>query len=101
MVSASVGLIKSGLKNIINKIWFGLYTRKSLEEPRKSKSSSGYEHVFMGELKYNKVGGFHNWLSFYDEEREFKLNYKGYMKILDLGFKVSLFVKKTFVKVKY
>lgn len=43
----------------------------------------------MGEVKNNKVSGFHNWLSFLKEEGEGDLDYKGYLKKLDLGNKVQ------------
>ena len=43
----------------------------------------------MGEVKNNKVAGFHNWLSFLKEEGEGDLDYKGYIKKLDLQNKVS------------
>lgn len=42
----------------------------------------------MGEVKNNKVSGFHNWLSFLKEEGEGDLDYKGYLKKLDFGNKV-------------
>ncbi|XP_074081784.1 uridylate-specific endoribonuclease isoform X2 [Macrotis lagotis] len=57
----------SDLKNM----WFGLYTRGDDEG-----DSSGFEHVFSGEVKKRKeVSGFHNWIRFYLQEKEGLVNY--------------------------
>ena len=37
------------------------------------KGSSGFEHVFLGEKKNDKVQGFHNWLYFYYMEEKNKV----------------------------
>ena len=42
-------------------IWFTLYRRGRSSVL----DSSGFEHVFVGEIKNNRVIGFHNWLQFY------------------------------------
>jgi poly(U)-specific endoribonuclease len=57
-------------------IWFGLYKRSRGGRP----DSSGFEHVFVGEIKNDKVSGFHNWVYFYLEELKGNVNYKGYIK---------------------
>ena len=67
-------------------IWFTPYSRS-----RRVVGSSGFEHVFVGELKGGKVSGFHNWVSFYKEEQEGDLDYFGHMKIIRLGTKVGSF----------
>ncbi|KAJ8322047.1 hypothetical protein KUTeg_000518, partial [Tegillarca granosa] len=40
--------------------------------------SSGFEHVLVGEQK-STVSGFHNWIQFYIEEKNNRLNYYGYI----------------------
>nr|XP_058165245.1 uridylate-specific endoribonuclease [Dasypus novemcinctus] len=56
----------SDLKNM----WFGLYSRGGEE-----RDSSGFEHVFSGEVKKGKVTGFHNWIRFYLQEKEGLVDY--------------------------
>merc|ERR1712032_1108335 len=57
----------------IFKIWFTL-----LGKGRGPKSSSGFEHVFVGESDGDKLEGLHNWIQFFREESKGNLNYKGY-----------------------
>lgn len=47
--------------------------------------SSGFEHVFLAEIKNGHVSGLHNWIYFNEEEKKNFANYLGYMKKLDLG----------------
>ncbi|XP_054373703.1 uridylate-specific endoribonuclease [Molothrus ater] len=54
----------------LNQMWFGLYSRGDGE-----RDSSGFEHVFSGEVKKGKVSGFHNWIRFYLLEKQGLLNY--------------------------
>ncbi|CAJ1051088.1 poly(U)-specific endoribonuclease-A [Xyrichtys novacula] len=51
-------------------MWFGLYSRNNNKF-----DSSGFEHIFAGEVKGGKVSGFHNWIQFYLLEKTGKLNY--------------------------
>ncbi|NXU96496.1 ENDOU endoribonuclease, partial [Cettia cetti] len=54
----------------LQQMWFGLYSRGDGQ-----RDSSGFEHVFSGEVKKGKVSGFHNWIRFYLLERQGALNY--------------------------
>ncbi|XP_045137645.1 poly(U)-specific endoribonuclease homolog isoform X2 [Portunus trituberculatus] len=84
-------LLQGRLRDILKLIWFTPYTRGG-----QHLASSGFEHVFVGEVKNRKVSGFHNWLSFLKEEGEGDLDYKGYIKKLDLGNKGEI-IKMRFV----
>lgn len=63
-------------------LWFGPYGRR---QKSPIKDSSGFEHVFMGEINGRKhnIGGFHNWLHLHNEEENKSLNYLGYLKHSD------------------
>jgi len=63
-------------KKLLKKIWFDLYFR----ERGGGRDSSGFEHVFVGEIKEEKVSGFHSWIQYYIEEKKGNVNYKGYIK---------------------
>uniref|UniRef100_A0A8C5L3T3 Uridylate-specific endoribonuclease n=1 Tax=Jaculus jaculus TaxID=51337 RepID=A0A8C5L3T3_JACJA len=54
----------------LKNMWFGLYSRGNGE-----RDSSGFEHVFSGEVKKGKVAGFHNWIRFYLQEKEGLVDY--------------------------
>jgi len=62
--------------DLLHNIWFDLYFRQHGGRP----DSSGFEHVFVGEIKNGEVSGFHNWIMLYLEEMKGNLNYKGYIK---------------------
>ncbi|XP_060530388.1 endoribonuclease CG2145-like isoform X2 [Cylas formicarius] len=72
-------------KDLLRLIWFNMYSRGGGRI-----GSSGFEHVFLAELKNNMVSGLHNWLYFSEEEKENRANYLGYMKKIDLGNKGSI-----------
>ncbi|XP_049636900.1 uridylate-specific endoribonuclease-like [Suncus etruscus] len=54
----------------LKNMWFGLYSRD-----KGDRDSSGFEHVFSGEIKHGKVTGFHNWIRFYFQEKEGLVDY--------------------------
>uniref|UniRef100_A0AC35UHW8 Endoribonuclease n=1 Tax=Rhabditophanes sp. KR3021 TaxID=114890 RepID=A0AC35UHW8_9BILA len=61
----------------MRQLWFGTYSRARGVQ----NSSSGFEHVFIGEIK-NEVIGMHNWLRFYILEKNStmdKFDYKGFL----------------------
>jgi poly(U)-specific endoribonuclease len=57
-------------------IWFELYGRSRGGR----KDSSGFEHVFVGEIKDDQVSGFHNWIHMVMEEQAGRFDYRGYIK---------------------
>ena len=63
-------------QRLLHSIWFDLYKR----ERGGRLDSSGFEHVFVGEVKNGDVSGFHNWIQFYLEEQKGALDYRGYIK---------------------
>lgn len=63
-------------KGILKEIWFHPYSRGE-----GINSSSGFEHVFIGERKPRKgVIGLHNWIFFSLGELSNKINYFGFSK---------------------
>ncbi|XP_042894063.1 poly(U)-specific endoribonuclease homolog isoform X2 [Penaeus japonicus] len=84
-------IITGSLRTTLKDIWFTQYKRGGRQI-----GSSGFEHVFVGELKGGKVSGLHNWQNFKKEEEEGDLDYKGYIRILDLNGKGKI-IKLRFV----
>ncbi|CAG4978465.1 unnamed protein product [Parnassius apollo] len=69
-------------RDFLKQLWFGLYSRG------KGKiSSSGFEHVFVSELKNSEVSGLHNWIYFSKEETANRVNYLGYLKYVQINDK--------------
>ncbi|XP_065363286.1 endoribonuclease CG2145 [Calliphora vicina] len=69
-------------RDLVKELWFTQYSRGSGKI-----GSSGFEHVFVNEVKNGTIIGLHNWVYFYDEEKAGHLDYKGYLNQLDLGTK--------------
>ena len=79
---------ENDFKHFLSEVWFETYSRgnrwanlNSISTKTKKndqsttfriKGSSGFEHVFLGEKKLNKVQGFHSWLyfSFMEEKKK-------------------------------
>lgn len=76
-------------KDVLRKLWFNLFSRGQGKI-----GSTGFEHVFMAELKPGtpnpEVLGLHNWVYFSIEESKRKVDYLGYLKKVDLGNKGSI-----------
>lgn len=71
--------------NLLQKIWFDMYPRI-----RGGKiGSSGFEHVFLNELKRGRPIGLHNWIYYYYKENlsgsVHDVDYNGYMNNLYIG----------------
>ena len=67
---------REGFTKLLHDIWFKAYGRSRGGR----EDSSGFEHVFVGEVKNDKVSGFHNWIQLYIEEKKGALDYRGYIK---------------------
>ncbi|CAG0900463.1 unnamed protein product [Cyprideis torosa] len=72
---------KAAFKTQLKDLWFKMYPRT----PRsRALGSSGFEHVFLGEVKNGEVSGFHNWLYFLFQEKAGVIDYMGYSKQIHL-----------------
>lgn len=70
----------------LKSIWFDLYTNYFGEVS--VKGASGFEHVFVGEGKYDYddlpdrisggISGYHSWIKFYLDEKQQRVNYLGH-----------------------
>ncbi|RZC32232.1 XendoU domain containing protein [Asbolus verrucosus] len=85
MQKGRIGRDPQEFREILREIWFNMYARGG-----RKIGSSGFEHVFLAELKNNQVSGLHNWLYFNEEEKNNRANYLGYMKKIDLGNKGAI-----------
>lgn len=72
-------------KDQLYDLWFKLYRRT---RGARVLDSSGFEHVFVGEVKRGsrEIIGFHNWIQFYLQEKAGNVDYQGYI----LGKRVSV-----------
>lgn len=66
---------------LIKRLWFDFYPRNK----NTTKTSSGFEHVFLSEIKRGKIIGLHNWIYFAEAEKKGDLNYKGWLRNINLG----------------
>ncbi|KAF6037740.1 ENDOU [Bugula neritina] len=72
----SRGKIQRGaLKDVLYDLWFTFYGRRS---SMTFADSSGFEHVFVGEKKSDKINGFHSWVQMYLLQKSGNLDYLGY-----------------------
>ena len=71
----------------LQQLWFELYT--NYYKGKSTHFSSGFEHVFVGEGKFDlksgskkdnfgKISGYHSWVKFYLDEKNQRVNYLGY-----------------------
>jgi poly(U)-specific endoribonuclease len=65
---------RAAFKSLLNNLWFKLYRRVVRDD------SSGFEHVFVGEIRDGEVIGMHSWLQLYNEERNGRLDYQGFIR---------------------
>lgn len=65
---------------MMHELWFGLYRRSTTDD------SSGFEHVFLGEIKDGEVSGMHNWVQLYEQEKAGNLDYLGKHPTYCLGW---------------
>lgn len=72
-------------KELLKTIWFTMYSRGQGRI-----GSSGFEHVFLAENKNNTIIGLHNWIYMYEMEKAGHVDYKGWIKKLDLGQRGSV-----------
>lgn len=63
------------MKKHLKQLWFAHYSRA-----RGLSDTSGFEHIFIGELKNGEVSGLHNWLRFYRlEQNQRDFDYRGFL----------------------
>ena len=76
----------------LNNLWFNMYGRSYHTRKRQTEDSSAFEHIFVGESRDGDILGFHNWMRFYQLEKNGYIDYK--------GFYVSLFVSNISYRMK-
>ncbi|XP_061395520.1 endoribonuclease CG2145-like [Musca vetustissima] len=64
---------------LLKDMWFSQYSRGQGRI-----GSSGFEHVFMAEIRDGTILGLHNWVYFHEQEKQGHLNYKGHIDKLNL-----------------
>jgi len=71
---------------LLQELWFTPYSRG-----RGIVGSSSFEHVFMAEIRDQKVLGLHNWLYFADQEQRGNVDYKGWLSHKETGKVIYLY----------
>lgn len=79
-------LDSANFREQLKSIWFDLYTNYFGD--RAIKDASGFEHIFVGEGKYDypqannlitgEISGYHSWIKFYLDEKAEHVNYLGH-----------------------
>ncbi len=80
-------LSEQQFRHKLQRIWFELYT--NYFKGKSTHFASGFEHVFVGEGKYNirsgdkretlgTISGYHSWVKFYLDEKNQRVNFLGY-----------------------
>ncbi|XP_036341580.1 poly(U)-specific endoribonuclease homolog [Rhagoletis pomonella] len=64
---------------LLKHIWFTQYSRF-----KGRMGSSGFEHVFLAEVREDTILGLHNWVYFHDQEQQGNLDYKGFIEKIRL-----------------
>lgn len=66
------------LREHLTRLWFEIYTNYFNRIP--VPFSSGFEHVFVGEGKRsgNGIGGYHSWVKFYLDEKNDRVDFRGF-----------------------
>jgi poly(U)-specific endoribonuclease len=69
------GATQALFKEELRQYWFMPYTRSG-----GPLDSSGFEHIFVGEIKNGEVSGSHNWVNWYYEEKAGNFVYGPYLR---------------------
>ncbi|XP_066958258.1 endoribonuclease CG2145-like [Macrobrachium rosenbergii] len=72
------------LRDVLDKYWFTKY-------PRGSTYSTGFGHVFQGEVKRRKVSGLHNWESL--QKKGYRFCFKKFLELDHKGYVVETILK--------
>ena len=80
------GISKDQLRDEVLQMWFERYT--NYYRGRSTRFCTGFEHVFVGEGRYNarqglqetmgEISGYHSWIKFYLDEAAERVNFLGY-----------------------
>jgi len=73
---------KSEWEDFLYTTWFTMYDRAKAAA---TLGSSGFEHVYIGEVKNGDVSGFHSWYHYYLLEQSGNINYLGYWDTIEFG----------------